>query len=101
MSADETYVRKLSRNEARDGFIFLSKDAVALFPPVDVAFQVAIGEEAVPACVRAIPCTCVGEPHEHYHLVFGERPGSLALTKGLVVSLEKGVDGSYLLDTRD
>lgn len=101
MSAMKEYVRKLSRDEAREGFIFLTKDAMKLFPAVGDPFSLRLGDKMARAQVRAVPCTCVGSPHEHYHLVFDERPPSLDLAKGQVVVIRLEGEGKYTLGTRD
>ena len=81
-----TYIRKISAEEAREGFVFITKDALTFFPPVGEELALAGPEGVANARLVAAPCECVGPPHEHYHLV-GRLP--VDLVKGGVVRIQR------------
>ncbi|MGE5596494.1 MAG: hypothetical protein ACM3S1_10735 [Hyphomicrobiales bacterium] len=75
------YSRKVSSEEAREGYLLVEKRALGrFFPQPGAPFPFADGAAARTATVESTPCTCRGpeKPHEHYFvrvpgLVRGER----------------------------
>lgn len=76
-----TYDRKISSEEAAEGYIMVFKDQLAFFPALGVAFPL----DGANAKVESRHCECRGpeSPHEHY---FIRRPG---LAKGQRVSITR------------
>ena len=74
--ARDFYERKISSEEAREGYIFVEKSSLAFFPPVGQAFDLADGGGTTQATVEARDCECRGpeKPHQHYFI----RRGGLA-----------------------
>lgn len=67
MVAAKPYARKVSSEEAREGYIFVLKSRLGFFPPVGKAFELTHAGTTRKAKVEAVPCTCRGpaEPHDH------------------------------------
>ncbi len=98
MAKDRTsYRRKLSSEEARELYIFLTKDALEFFPPVGQPFDLSLGDASVRVAVSAVDCDCVGEPHQHYRIEAGELAETVDLSRGAVVTIARGDDGGYSL----
>ena len=72
MNSKNIYSRKISSKEAEKGFIFILKNRISFFPPLNHSFEL-INEE-IPNQVRiqSYSCTCRGpdRPHEHYYIYF-------------------------------
>jgi hypothetical protein len=68
------YERRISSEEAREGYILILRNRLALFPPPGEDFVLVADGAAFRTRVEASPCECRGpaEPHEHY---FIRRPG--------------------------
>ena len=81
----DTYERKISAEEATEGYVFILKDRLAFFPPINEPFELLDGSARSKAAVEARDCTCRGpeKPHQHY---FIRRRG---LTKGTKVTLTR------------
>jgi len=77
MKKDRTlYRRRLSLAERREGYVFISREALTMFPPPGSAFKAELNGSPVEVRIKAVPCTCRGpdNPHEHHHLLLG-KPG--------------------------
>ncbi|MEM4266715.1 MAG: hypothetical protein QW404_01515 [Candidatus Nanoarchaeia archaeon] len=87
------YRRKISREEAEEGYILITKDALKMFPPIDRKFYLVENKKETPVKVRAISCICMGpeEPHQHYHLHY--KP----LKKGEVIVIRSGEKSKYTI----
>lgn len=74
--ARDSYERKISSEEAREGYILVEKAALGFFPPIGQAFELAGDGGAASAKVEARDCECRGpeKPHQHYFI----RRGGLA-----------------------
>jgi hypothetical protein len=66
----KTYTRRISAEEAREGYVLVLKDKLAWFPAVGRSFQVVMGPSTKRIAVQSYRCECRGpkEPHEHYYL---------------------------------
>lgn len=66
----ETYSRKLSAEEAREGCVLVLKDRLGFFPPVGKSFRLQCGVRTVRSRVESRACECRGpdKPHEHYFI---------------------------------
>lgn len=69
MAAD-AYERRVSAEEAREGYLLVLKDRLRFFPPVGEPFVLATPAGPLEARVEAEPCTCRGPelPHEHWRI---------------------------------
>jgi hypothetical protein len=66
----ETYERKISSEEAREGYVMVLKDRLNFFPPIGQPFELVDGGGRAKAVVEAEHCECRGpdKPHEHYRV---------------------------------
>ncbi|MEO8541206.1 MAG: hypothetical protein ABI577_15805 [bacterium] len=89
-----SYERKLSAEEAREGYIMVLKDQLAFFPPVGEPFQLHEGTSSRTASVDAEDCVCRGpeKPHQHYSIRWKTAP------KGSRISITNAGDGKYLIE---
>lgn len=81
----DTYERKISSEEAAEGYVFILKDRLDFFPPINEPFELLDGSDRSKSTVEARDCTCRGpeKPHQHY---FIRRPG---LVRGSKVTLSR------------
>lgn len=82
---EAVYTRKISAEEAREGYILILKDKLALFPPPGEPFTLVREGRAGRTSIEAIPCACRGpaKPHAHYHLpAAGLRAGERVVIVG-------------------
>ena len=83
----ESYRRRISSEEEREGYVLVEKRALSMFP--------APGEEFTlggrPARIRTFDCTCRGNerPHEHYAI---DREG---VRRGQEIVITRLDDGEY------
>ncbi len=72
------YERKISSEEAAQGYFLVLKNKLSFFPPIGSPFSVKVGAKKKKAVVESYHCECQGpdEPHDHY---FVKWPG---LAKG-------------------
>ncbi len=91
----DAYRRRISAEEAREGFVFITKDAVRFFPPVGEEFEVRAAGATGRTRLAAVPCQCVGEPHEHYHLGGLSDALPFPLVKGSRVEIRRLPTGGY------
>jgi hypothetical protein len=63
-----TYRRRVSTEEAREGYVLILKSRLGSFPAIGEPFTLALGGASCRTSVEAMPCTCRGpeRPHEHY-----------------------------------
>ncbi len=85
MGTRDVYARKISSEEAREGYIMVLKARLAFFPPAGSPFDLDDEGRKTRAKVESYGCACRGPdlPHEHY---FIRRAG---LTKGDRVEIER------------
>jgi hypothetical protein len=71
------YSRKVSSQEAREGYFLVLKNKLQLFPPLGKKFDLVQNDAVGKARVESYRCTCRGPdlPHEHYFIRWkGLRP---------------------------
>lgn len=63
-----TYERKISSEEAKQGYFLVLKNKLSFFPHAGSPFSVKVGDKKKKAVVESYHCECQGpeEPHEHY-----------------------------------
>lgn len=74
----DSYERKVSSEEAREGYILVLKDRLTFFPPPGEPFEVRDGGIARRVSIEAVDCECRGpeKPHQHFRLPWpGLAPG--------------------------
>jgi len=66
------YSRKISTKEAQEGFIFVLKNKLTLFPPLNSEFTLINNNSPQQVKVESYPCICRGpdKPHKHYFIRF-------------------------------
>jgi len=93
--AGKTYARKVSSEEAREGYILILKNWLNYFPPLRNRFLLTSGETVKRVAVESYPCTCVGpdKPHEHYFIRW------TGLRKGVSIQIDRDTKapGRYVL----
>ena len=64
------YVRKISTKEAQEGYIFILKNKLSLFPPLHEEFNLTPNNSPRKVMVESYSCSCRGpdKPHEHYFI---------------------------------
>lgn len=88
------YSRRISSEEARDGFIFILKNRLSFFPPIGRTFSLGLDGRRKKVKVESRACTCRGEdkPHKHFFIRWG------GLKTGSAVMIKKTENaGRYLL----
>jgi hypothetical protein len=70
MKERRAYGRKISSEEAREGYVMIMKNKLAFFPPVGEAFYLVHDNVRSRARVESYRCTCRGPdlPHQHYFI---------------------------------
>ncbi len=70
MANQNTYSRKISSKEAKEGFIFILKGKLSFFPPLGNTFELITDELSREVKLESYPCTCRGpeRPHDHYFI---------------------------------
>jgi hypothetical protein len=77
MKGRDAYSRKVSSEEAREGYLLVLKNMLQLFPPLGKRFDLVQDDVVDRARVESYRCTCRGPdlPHEHYFIRWkGLRP---------------------------
>jgi hypothetical protein len=97
----KVYSRRLSLDEARDGYILISKDTLSMFPLPGEPFAAELGEKNLEMKVDAVPCTCRGpdKPHSHYQLNFSRTVPDLKIKRGSIATVRK-LESGYRIDLR-
>lgn len=70
MITKNIYSRKISATEAKNGFIFILKNKLSVFPPEGNEFKLINDDLNKDVKIESYPCTCRGpeRPHEHYFI---------------------------------
>jgi hypothetical protein len=77
MKGRDAYSRKVSSEEAREGYLLVLKNMLQLFPPLGKRFDLVQDDVVNRTRVESYRCTCRGPdlPHEHYFIRWkGLRP---------------------------
>jgi len=84
---EQAYERKISSEEAREGYFLVLKNKLSFFPSAGSLFSVKVGAKEKKAAVQSYHCECRGpqEPHDHY---FVRWPG---LAKGDRIVVRKKI----------
>jgi hypothetical protein len=64
------YTRKISSEEAREGYVLVLKNYLSFFPRLRKTFELIHNDERRKVRVESYRCTCRGPdlPHEHYFI---------------------------------
>ncbi len=70
MKGQSAYSKKLSLEEARQGYILILKNELSYFPPVGKLFLLVRDGHSRRARVESYACNChgPGEPHKHFFI---------------------------------
>ncbi|MGA9406504.1 MAG: hypothetical protein WBW71_05150 [Bacteroidota bacterium] len=65
---EKTYERKISSEEAMNGYFLVLKNRLPFFPSIGSPFSVNVGAVKKKTVVESYHCECRGpeEPHDHY-----------------------------------
>ncbi len=95
MKASNVYSKKISSEEAQEGFILIFKNKLSFFSSVGSTFDLVKDNLCKRVKVEAVHCTCRGLnlPHEHYFIRWSE------LKAGDNIEIEKDPkkDDRYIL----
>ncbi|MGA7161481.1 MAG: hypothetical protein WBZ48_10795 [Bacteroidota bacterium] len=93
---EKTYERKISSEEAKEGYFLILKNRLSFFPSIGVPFVVRAGTAEKKTIVESYHCECRGaeEPHEHYFVRW------TGLAKGDRIFIQKKVKGGNLYSIR-
>jgi hypothetical protein len=96
MKERQAYARKISSEEAREGYVMILKNKLAFFPPVGEAFHLVHHNVRSRARVESYRCTCRGTdlPHQHYFI----RWNGLKARDKIEIRKDPGKQGSYLIN---
>jgi hypothetical protein len=96
MKETRAYVRKISSEEAREGYVMILKNQLGFFPAVGKAFHLVHDNLRSRARVESYRCTCRGPelPHEHYFI----RWKGLKARDKIEIRKNPNKQGSYLIN---
>lgn len=96
MAMADGYERRVSAEEAREGYLLIEKSKLPLFPARGQPFVLVRGREELQASLDAYACSCRGpdRPHEHFVVRVS------GLKRGQQVRLRRTRDDRYELDVR-
>lgn len=95
-----SYKRKVSAEEAKGKFVFILKNALKKFPQANKSFTVQVGDKKYSTIIKPVHCTCVGTPHEHYHMLVANIPELSDLKKGDFIAVKKLSDDVYSVSVK-
>lgn len=89
------YTRKISPEEASEGYILVLKNKLNFFPALGKQFIIVQGDKERKAKVESYPCTCQGPdlPHEHYFI----RWKGLKVKEKVEIAKDVKKKGRYIL----
>ena len=72
MKENPAYTRRISSEEAREGYVMVVKSKLSYFPPLGKTFELVQNGRRSKARVQSYQCTCRGpeSAHEHYFFVW-------------------------------
>ena len=93
---EKVYERKISSEEAKQGYFLVLKNRLPFFPSIGSPFSVKVGAGEKKTVVESYHCECRGpqEPHDHY---FVRWPG---LAKGDRIFIKKNTKKENLYSIR-
>ena len=93
------YVRKLSGEEALEGYVMILKESLKLFPKPGVPFKLKIGDKTHDSEIKVVDCWCQGpkKPHVHYRIEYNKHFADFRPHFGKTVIIEKVKDNVYEL----
>ncbi len=98
MSTKNSYIKRISSEEEREGYFLVLEDRLSAFPPKGKTFNLISGGILRKVSVEAYPCQCRGPelPHEHYFV----RWSGLKRGQKVVVSRNSSDKGEYQLTVK-
>jgi len=99
-AAERVYERRLSGEESDEKFIFITKDALRKFPPLDSKFNLEFEGEGYESTIVAVSCDCIGTWHEHCHLKPAGLFEKIGFKKGTRITVSKIDNGTYRLEAK-
>ena len=93
------YVRKLSGDEANQGYIMVMKESLKLFPKPTVNFKLKLNEDLHDSQIKVVDCWCQGpkKPHVHYRIDLVPLRKDFRPKFGQTITVEKIDDETYEL----
>jgi hypothetical protein len=92
LTKNSSYERKISSEEAREGYFLVLKNRLSFFPKIGSSFSVKSGTEKKKTKVESYHCECQGPqlPHEHYYICWA------GLVQGNHLTVKKILDHENL-----
>ena len=94
-----SYIRKLSGEEALKRQIMILEDALPLFPKIGITFKLKIKDKYYDTQIKAVDCWCRGpkKPHVHYQIDLAPFAAAFLPHFGQKIAIEKVKEGYYQL----
>ncbi len=94
MSRKDVYSRKISSKEAQEDFIFVLKNKISFFPPLNDIFELSDCDSSKDVTLESYSCTCRGpdRPHAHYFISWE------GLEAGDIIEITKNGEDQYFLN---
>lgn len=88
------YERKLSVDEEKRHYVFVTKDAAGYFPR-NTEFKIKVGNLIFKSRLEVTPCECVGpkHPHEHYKILLSPH---IPIKKGNHIILQRVAHDEFI-----
>ncbi|OLD02574.1 hypothetical protein AUG19_09305 [archaeon 13_1_20CM_2_54_9] len=95
MKTNETYTKKITSEEGREGYFLVFKNRLSFFPAAGKTFHLVKDGHSRKARVESYPCTCRGpsEPHDHFFV----RTRGLKAGDRVAVSRDSGKTARFVL----
>jgi hypothetical protein len=95
----DAYSRRISSEEAREGYILVLKSRLSSFPALGTGFELVEHGRPTRVRVESYPCSCRGPdlPHEHYFI----RWKGLKPKDRVEIRKDPRKHGTYLIRVRD
>jgi hypothetical protein len=95
MKTKNVYNRKISSEEASEGYILVLKNKLNFFPSIGKQFTMVYSNQKKKVKVESYPCTCQGPdlPHEHYFI----RWKGLKAKESVEIEKDSRKEGRYVL----
>jgi hypothetical protein len=93
------YVRKLSGDEANQGYIMVMKESLKLFPKPKINFKMKVNDSLFDSQIKVVDCWCQGpkKPHVHYRIDLNAFRKEFRPKFGQTITVEKIDDETYEL----
>jgi len=98
-TTENSFIRKLSGEEALERYIMILKDDLPFFPKPGIPFKLKIAGKDRDTQIKVVDCWCRGpqKPHVHYRIDLSSFAPDFLPHFGQKILIEKVKDGHYQL----